>query len=290
MSMFCNKFNADEETWLPGTGGKAKPFTVLRESNGLRCKTEKFEIFFSCKHIDKTIKKMRSYLLSEGVDSVRIGAQAIIFKKLAHPDDSIEGFVRICGPKNKIDVMQGNLFAALLTEAGLGAVKKNKKLKGNPKAFFPAEKFFQLNPLEYQHPKEKKIRSTWARKKETAKKYSLKGRMFDSYNSFKKWYLQQYETLPHCYYCGIPEPLIKVVYWDIRKTKRPKTRLKLEVDRIDPALNYNEKNCVLACMACNNAKSDIFTKEEFEKIGKQIEEVWRSEISSLGESINVNDE
>ena len=39
---------------------------------------------------------------------------------------------------------------------------------------------------------------------------------------------------------------------------------------------YNYDNCVVACAWCNNAKTDAFTNEEFEKIGIAIGEVIKS--------------
>ena len=48
--------------------------------------------------------------------------------------------------------------------------------------------------------------------------------------------------------------------------------INLEVDRIEPKELYSPKNCILACYPCNNAKSDVFSFEEFKEIGKIIQE------------------
>jgi 5-methylcytosine-specific restriction endonuclease McrA len=45
---------------------------------------------------------------------------------------------------------------------------------------------------------------------------------------------------------------------------------RLEVDRMISDQPYSPENCVLACYPCNNAKSDVFTYEEFVEIGKTI--------------------
>ncbi len=49
----------------------------------------------------------------------------------------------------------------------------------------------------------------------------------------------------------------------------------MEVDRKISKANYSPENCVLACYPCNNAKSDVFTYEEFIKIGREIGKVKR---------------
>ena len=35
------------------------------------------------------------------------------------------------------------------------------------------------------------------------------------------------------------------------------------------------ENCVLACALCNMAKSNMFTYDEFKKVGKVIEGIWQ---------------
>lgn len=48
---------------------------------------------------------------------------------------------------------------------------------------------------------------------------------------------------------------------------------RLEVDRMISDQSYSPDNCVLACYPCNNAKSDVFSYEEFLEIGKAIHKV-----------------
>jgi len=52
-----------------------------------------------------------------------------------------------------------------------------------------------------------------------------------------------------------------------RKSRRG---FNLEVDRKYAKGLYSPDNCVLACYPCNNAKSDVFSYEEFLKIGEAI--------------------
>lgn len=55
-----------------------------------------------------------------------------------------------------------------------------------------------------------------------------------------------------------------------RKGRRGKN---FEVDRKDNSRQYSPDNCVLACYPCNNAKSDVFSYQEFLEIGEVINRV-----------------
>lgn len=123
-------------------------------------------------------------------------------------------------------------------------------------------------------PDDKTVKSTFIVLKRKVKDKDIKGAFFSDYDEFKSWYLKQYRS-PKCHYCNIPQDKIEAVYWRKRPTKRPKTRTRLELDRKNPNGNYNPKNVVLACFVCNNAKSDIFTAEEFKPIGREIEKAWK---------------
>jgi hypothetical protein len=127
---------------------------------------------------------------------------------------------------------------------------------------------------QYKPPEEKTIKRIFSTLMRKVEANEFKGKSFNDYDEFKHWYLKQYES-PKCYYCGIPEDRIKEIYWDIRETKRPPTRIRLELDRKNPNDNYNADSVVLACFVCNNAKSDIFLAEEFMPIGREIEKVWK---------------
>ncbi|MCB2181315.1 MAG: hypothetical protein KQH63_04780 [Desulfobulbaceae bacterium] len=131
---------------------------------------------------------------------------------------------------------------------------------------------------------EKTLKSLYSRKKQSLKKHPPIRGSFWSFEEFKEWYTQQYSKEAKCYYCGIPESIIEKIYWDIKGTKRPRTRTRLELDRLDPFGNYNAKNVVLACFNCNNSKSDIFSAEEFKAIGKEIRLFWEK-ISSEHEVV-----
>ena len=54
-----------------------------------------------------------------------------------------------------------------------------------------------------------------------------------------------------------------------------------------PETEYTPDNYVLACALCNMAKSNMFTHEEFHKVGKVIEALWR-ERKEAGLKIKAN--
>ena len=89
--------------------------------------------------------------------------------------------------------------------------------------------------------------------------------------SFYNWYETQLEKQnDRCYYCHLPGDTKEHYSQWFRLGRRGK---KLEVDRIAAKEPYSPSNCVLACYPCNNAKSDVFSYEEFIEIGKTIHRV-----------------
>ena len=80
-----------------------------------------------------------------------------------------------------------------------------------------------------------------------------------------------------CHYCGIAErdfiPIWGKFYTKKNSSKKGRGE-RLELERKDNGEGYSVKNCVLACAICNNAKSNIFTCEEFKEVGKAIEKIW----------------
>lgn len=91
---------------------------------------------------------------------------------------------------------------------------------------------------------------------------------------FRLWYIRKFiENNGCCEYCKIPQKDLLRIYGrnDFRKGRRGNI---LEIDRPNNENHYDE-NCVLACYPCNNAKSDVFNKKQFEKIAKAIQGVWQ---------------
>jgi len=82
-----------------------------------------------------------------------------------------------------------------------------------------------------------------------------------------------------CHYCSITEKDFPKIWGTFRHGRRGLT---LEVDRKDNKKPHSPSNCVLACYACNNAKSDVFSYEEFKRVGDVIKEIWQQKARELG--------
>jgi 5-methylcytosine-specific restriction endonuclease McrA len=89
--------------------------------------------------------------------------------------------------------------------------------------------------------------------------------------AFYDWYNAQFNKQNQsCHYCQLPGNTKEHYGKWFRDGRRG---LRLEVDRIESKKPYSPENCVLACYPCNNAKSDVFSYEEFLEIGKAIHKV-----------------
>ena len=140
---------------------------------------------------------------------------------------------------------------------------------------------------------EKELKSIFNKKRQkTERKISKKGIVkekviagfnlttFDQF--YNTWFnLENFKN--GCSYCGttnnMSEELYKIQRQGLRldATRGGKRGKRLELDRVDPNLPYdNLNNIVWCCYWCNNAKSNFFSKEEFDPIAKEI-----------GKSINI---
>ena len=91
--------------------------------------------------------------------------------------------------------------------------------------------------------------------------------------SFYEWYEKQESSQnKSCIYCGLSGNTTERYKKIFREGRRG---VHLEVDRKISKAKYSPENCVLACYPCNNAKSDVFTYEEFLKIGRTIGNVMK---------------
>lgn len=122
--------------------------------------------------------------------------------------------------------------------------------------------------------KEKEASDIYSRKKSALTKKGINIEDTWSRKDFINWYLNQDKR---CKYCGCTENELKKFY-ELSESKRKRTRGKtLEIDRKEDK-EYSKNNCVLACYYCNNAKSDVFTYDDFKKIGPCIGKVIKKRI------------
>ncbi|MEZ4961945.1 MAG: hypothetical protein R2830_19110 [Saprospiraceae bacterium] len=109
-------------------------------------------------------------------------------------------------------------------------------------------------------------------------KTSSQGFEHTTLEQFKAWF-EQSNFEQGCKYCGTTNEQSFRLYTAARNsenagvdwTRGGKRGRRLEIDRLNPALPYdNLSNLVWCCYWCNNAKSNFFTAEEFQPIANQI--------------------
>lgn len=119
--------------------------------------------------------------------------------------------------------------------------------------------------------KEKLASNTYSRLKSKVE-YDLEQHW--SRKDFIKWCIGKDQE---CCYCHCTKEQLDKFY-DLTNSKRYGTRGKtLEIERREDK-EYSEDNCDFSCYWCNNAKSDIFSPEEFQRIGNAIGEVIREKV------------
>jgi ribosomal protein S18 acetylase RimI-like enzyme/5-methylcytosine-specific restriction endonuclease McrA len=83
---------------------------------------------------------------------------------------------------------------------------------------------------------------------------------FGSFEAFYDWYKKQNDK---CYYCHTTSTMLKQLF-ESEKLKSTKFNETLHIEQLDPKKGYNDSNCRLACSLCNNAKSDLISKSNYE--------------------------
>lgn len=85
---------------------------------------------------------------------------------------------------------------------------------------------------------------------------------FGNFYNFYTWYEKQGHK---CYYCNTTYEVLNTLFTTSKKLNSEKFNATLHIEQIDPKKGYNEENCKLACSLCNNAKSDLISKENYIK-------------------------
>jgi hypothetical protein len=105
----------------------------------------------------------------------------------------------------------------------------------------------------------KVLKNQYSRIKKVSKdKKTING--FDTAESFYKWYKNQHDR---CCYCETSYVQLKTLF-DKGKIKSTKFNGTLHIEQSDPKQGYTPVNCKLACSLCNNAKSDLISKENYD--------------------------
>lgn len=109
---------------------------------------------------------------------------------------------------------------------------------------------------------------------------SQQGFKSTTWEQFEAWFKQE-EFDKGCHYCGTKnEESLRLYNLRPHATRGGKRGKRLEIDRREPARDYDETdNLVWACYWCNNAKSNFFSEEEFKPIAFVIGEVLNSIIN-----------
>jgi len=119
--------------------------------------------------------------------------------------------------------------------------------------------------------KEKLASNTYSRLKSKVE-YDLEQHW--SRKDFIKWYIGKAQE---CCYCRCTKEQLDKFYKltnSKRYVKRGKT---LEIERRKDK-EYSKDNCDFSCYWCNNAKSDVFSSDEFQQIGEAIGKVIKEKI------------
>lgn len=95
----------------------------------------------------------------------------------------------------------------------------------------------------------------------------------------------------HCDYCGISTKEIEFLRVNNKIFSKSGRGFTLEIDRLQPNLEYSEKNCCMSCYWCNNAKTDEFSCTEFtQHIAPGIRNIWNYRLGKTGLSPDVANE
>lgn len=97
-----------------------------------------------------------------------------------------------------------------------------------------------------------------------------------SFANFLTWWYSKVnkEGYRKCCYCGIDEKTCKDAF-EYKILSSKKFTGAFHVERKDPNKGYNDSNCDFACALCNNAKSDMITKEDFIRyFSEPMKEYW----------------
>ena len=117
------------------------------------------------------------------------------------------------------------------------------------------------------------LRQIYNNKRERVNK---KGQLLSGFKNvtfveFERWFTKS-NFDKGCFYCGLTNEQSRKLHEKRNSSTRGGKRGKrLELDRINPVLHYDElDNLLWCCYWCNNAKSNFFSNQEFRPIAVEI--------------------
>ena len=112
--------------------------------------------------------------------------------------------------------------------------------------------------------------------------------LFEREEVFKNWYLHQlYFYDNKCRYCNTSildiRKLLNANLISGRRVRGSGIRgHNLELDRMNPGVEYSEVNCVLSCYYCNNDKSNTFNYDIYRNIiGPGRKTIWDQLLAAI---------
>lgn len=103
----------------------------------------------------------------------------------------------------------------------------------------------------------------------------------DDFESFFAWWCEKTpeDGKRKCYYCEVDEGTVRAAFdknEGVISSKKRSFSGELQIERKDPDGDYCDNNCEFACVICNNAKSDMISKEDFKTyFVPGIKEYWK---------------
>lgn len=116
---------------------------------------------------------------------------------------------------------------------------------------------------------------------------------FKTFKRFYEWYVKEPQK---CYYCGTTQEQLNKIFKEKDEENERNTKplyskkrsftATLQIEKLNPNKPYNEANCKLACVFCNNVKSDMVNETNFETYFVEIIKNFLDDMFQKGKTAN----